>query len=51
MYLLEAHTHTHTHTHAHTHTHTGLNASVGAYVAFLDDDDAWLPEKLVLQVL
>jgi glycosyltransferase involved in cell wall biosynthesis len=29
---------------------TGIVASVGELVAFCDDDDAWLPGKLVLQV-
>ena len=29
---------------------TGIVNSVGAYVAFLDDDDEWLPDKLRLQV-
>src|SRR5213593_1528227 len=28
----------------------GIRASRGAYVAFLDSDDLWLPEKLALQV-
>lgn len=28
----------------------GINASKGKYVAFLDDDDAWLPEKIDKQV-
>jgi len=29
---------------------TGLREAQGAYVSFLDDDDAWLPEKLDAQV-
>lgn len=28
---------------------TGVRASVGSFVAFLDQDDEWLPEKLSLQ--
>ena len=28
----------------------GIAASTGRYIAFLDDDDLWLPNKLVLQV-
>lgn len=29
---------------------TGVGAAKGAYVAFLDSDDAWLPEKLERQI-
>lgn len=29
---------------------TGLLSSSGEYIAFLDDDDEWLPEKLRLQI-
>lgn len=29
---------------------TGIRVSNGEYVAFLDDDDQWLPEKIELQV-
>lgn len=29
---------------------TGIRASTGAYVAFLDDDDLWLPEKIERQM-
>jgi glycosyltransferase involved in cell wall biosynthesis len=29
---------------------TGVQNSLGEYVAFLDDDDEWLPQKLALQV-
>lgn len=29
---------------------TGVQNSVGKYIAFLDDDDTWLPQKLALQV-
>jgi glycosyltransferase involved in cell wall biosynthesis len=28
---------------------TGVLNSSGEYIAFLDDDDAWLPQKLALQ--
>ena len=29
---------------------TGLEAAAGEYIAYLDDDDEWLPQKLALQV-
>ena len=29
----------------------GINESTGEYVAFLDDDDYWLPEKIEKQVI
>ena len=29
---------------------TGLNASRGEYVAYLDDDDEWMPEKIEKQI-
>jgi glycosyltransferase involved in cell wall biosynthesis len=29
---------------------TGVQNAVGEYIAFLDDDDAWLPQKLARQV-
>jgi len=29
---------------------TGINAAIGAYVAFLDSDDEWMPEKLARQI-
>ncbi len=29
---------------------TGIQASTGKYLAFLDDDDIWLPQKLEVQV-
>lgn len=28
----------------------GVNNSIGTYIAFLDDDDEWLPDKLEMQV-
>lgn len=28
----------------------GINAASGKYIAFLDDDDEWLPDKLVVQM-
>jgi len=28
----------------------GMQAATGKYIAFLDDDDVWLPEKLTLQI-
>jgi glycosyltransferase involved in cell wall biosynthesis len=33
-----------------TARNTGLSASKGEYIAFLDCDDTWIPEKLQLQV-
>src|SRR5438034_8399752 len=29
---------------------TGIQKSTGSYIAFLDDDDQWAPEKLQLQI-
>lgn len=29
---------------------TGVQNAVGDYIAFLDDDDVWLPDKLAIQV-
>jgi glycosyltransferase involved in cell wall biosynthesis len=36
--------------HASAARNTGLLAATGDYLAFLDDDDTWLPNKLELQV-
>ena len=28
----------------------GINASTGFYIAFLDDDDVWFPNKIEIQL-